>query len=132
MFISISEPSSLGGSQGHNVSTVSSVPIDVLSSKISSRLVSLSTLLNLVTNLICLPWRSRHLLSSRFLDSRHCHQFFSVNTDSITISQDASIQVQSVYYQSQTGHDPHGYNTMSNQRLYTGCDLIIYRCQYRN
>ena len=36
-----------------------------------------------------------------------------VNTYSISISQDVSIQVQSVCYQSQTGHDPHVYNPMT-------------------
>ena len=36
-----------------------------------------------------------------------------VNTYFITISQDVSIQVQSVCYQSQTGHDPHVYNPMT-------------------
>ena len=44
MFISICEPSPLGGSLEYKVSTVSSVAIAVLSSKISPRLVSLLTL----------------------------------------------------------------------------------------
>jgi len=28
----------------------------------------------------------------------------------------------------QPGHDPHGYNHVTNQRHYTGCDLVSYRC----
>jgi len=44
IFISISEPSLLGGSLEYKVSTVSSVAIAILSSKISSRLVSLLTI----------------------------------------------------------------------------------------
>ena len=33
---------------------------------------------------------------------------------------------------SQPGHDPHGYNPMTNQRHYTGRNLYSYRCQYRH
>ena len=57
MFISISEPSSLSGSLGYNDLTVSSVAVAVSTLKVSPHLVSLNTLLNL----ICIPWRSRHL-----------------------------------------------------------------------
>ena len=55
-----------------------------------------------------------------------------VNTYSITISQDISLQVQPARYQNQTGHDPRGYNPVTNQRHYTGRDLVSYRCQNRH
>ena len=54
MLISISKPSSLGGSLGYNDSPVSSVAIAVSPSKISPHLVSLSTPLNQALDLFSL------------------------------------------------------------------------------
>ena len=33
---------------------------------------------------------------------------------------------------SQPGHNLHSYNPETNQRHYTGRDLVSYRCQHRN
>ena len=77
-----------------------------------------------------------------------CGKWLVINTYSITISQDVSIQVQSVPYQTQPGLNPRLWmsyrdtsvtiivNKDTSKQLinphYTGRNLVSYRCQYRH